>query len=156
MNIGERAEELIHIKLDLKNGHGLFKLYVVSTGAIDRLRDEFKNEIEVDFVFLITIGVKEGSELYDVWMTDKTHNLEFAILEALILENLLDGNLLFLLGHVEKASGKDDAKGAIAYDLAIGILNLLCLTRLSIASDDLDYFVWVVREADAIDRSGHL
>jgi hypothetical protein len=101
-------------------------------------------------------------------MTDKTHNLEFAILlaherdgdnnqgrcetdlEALILENLLDGNLLFLLGHVEKASGKDDAKGAIAYDLAIGILNLLCLTRLSIASDDLDYFVWVVWVAGGV------
>lgn len=60
VNIGERAEELIHIKLDLKNGHGLFKLYVVSTGAIDRLRDEFKNEIEVDFVFLFA-GVNRQS-----------------------------------------------------------------------------------------------
>jgi hypothetical protein len=66
MNIGERAEELIHIKLDLKNGHGLFKLYVVSTGAIDRLRDEFKNEIEVDFVFLLAgviIGRSNDREL---------------------------------------------------------------------------------------------
>jgi hypothetical protein len=143
-------------------------------------------------------------------MADKTHDLEFAVLaadepvadnnqrqcetylEAFILENLLDRNLLFFLGHVEKASGEDDAKGAIAYDLAIGILNLLCLTRLSIASDDLYYFIWVVwvaggarytrgpmgnmrgvevvreqqstlesergltREADAIDRRGHL
>lgn len=100
-------------------------------------------------------------------MADETHDLELTILgtdrsavwflgwrwmikgqraylEAFILENLLDGNLLFFLGHVEETSGKDDTKRAIANDLAVGILDLLCLARLAIASDDLYYFIWVV------------
>ena len=65
-------------------------------------------------------------------------------LEALILENLLDSNVLFVLGHVEETSGKYDAKGAIAYDFAVCVRDLLLVAGLSVGSDDLDYPCGVV------------
>lgn len=62
-----------------------------------------------------------------------------ANLKALVLEDLLDSNLLFVLGHVEEAGGKYDAKGAIANDLAVCVRNLLLFARLAVRGDDLDY-----------------
>jgi hypothetical protein len=60
-------------------------------------------------------------------------------LEALVLENLLDSNLLFVLGHVEETGGKYDAKGAIANDLAVCVRDLLLFAGLAVGGDDLDY-----------------
>lgn len=45
-------------------------------------------------------------------------------LESLVLEYFLDGYFLFLLGHVEEASGKDDSKRAIANDFTVCVLDL--------------------------------
>lgn len=44
---------MVHVKLDLKNWHWLFKLDIVSAGTIDSLRDVFKDEVEIHLVFLI-------------------------------------------------------------------------------------------------------
>ena len=62
-----------------------------------------------------------------------------ANLEAFVLEDLLDSNILFVLGHVEETGSKYDAKGAIANDLAVCIRDLLLVAGLSVRSDDLDY-----------------
>jgi hypothetical protein len=60
-------------------------------------------------------------------------------LKALILENLLDSNILFLLGYIEETGGKYDAKRAIANDLAVCVRDLLLFARLAVGSDNLDY-----------------
>jgi hypothetical protein len=60
-------------------------------------------------------------------------------LEALVLENFLDSDVLILLGYVEEAGGEYDAEGAIANDLAVCVRDLLLFTRLAVGSDDLDY-----------------
>ena len=60
-------------------------------------------------------------------------------LEALILEDLLDCNILIVLGHVEEAGSKYDAKGAIANDFAVCVRDLLLLAGFAVGSDDLDY-----------------
>ena len=60
-------------------------------------------------------------------------------LEAFILKDLLDSNFVFLLGYVEEAGGKYDAKGAIANDLAVCVRDLLLFAGLAVGSDDLDY-----------------
>jgi hypothetical protein len=44
---------LVHVKLDLKNWHWLFKLDIMSAGTIDSLGDVFKDEVEIHLVFLI-------------------------------------------------------------------------------------------------------
>lgn len=155
VNVRERAEKLIHVKLDLEDWHWLFELDIMSAGAIYGLGDKLEDEIEVYFVFLFTIRIKEGSEFDDVWMADETHDLELTVLETFVLEYFLDCYLLLFLGHVEKASGEDDAKGAIANDFTVCILDFFWFSSFAVRSDDLDYPRRVVREFDTVDGSGH-
>jgi hypothetical protein len=68
-----------------------------------------------------------------------TEGSKEANLKAFVLEDLLDSNLLFVLGHVEEAGGKYDAKGAIADDLAVCVRDLLLFAGLAVRSNDLDY-----------------
>ena len=73
------------------------------------------------------------------WRACQEGSSETTNLEALILEDLLDSNILIVLGHVEEAGSKYDAKGAIAYNLAVCVRDLLLFAGLSVGSDDLDY-----------------
>lgn len=52
MNVRKRAEELVDVELDFEDGHDGLHLVEVARGTIDGLGDEFKYEVEVDFVFL--------------------------------------------------------------------------------------------------------
>lgn len=52
MDVGERAQKLIHVEFDLQHGHGLFQLGVMTTGSVNRFRDVFKYEVEVHFILL--------------------------------------------------------------------------------------------------------
>lgn len=54
MDIREGAQELVHVQLDLKHGHGLFEFSIVTTGAVNSFWDIFEHEIEVNFVLLRT------------------------------------------------------------------------------------------------------
>lgn len=60
MNVRERAEKLIHVKLDLKNRHWLFKLNIVSARAIDSLRDKLEDEVQVHFILLLVRNQSES------------------------------------------------------------------------------------------------
>lgn len=71
-------------------------------------------------------------------------------LETLVLKDFFDSNLLLLLWDVEETGGEDDAKGAIANDLAVRVLDLLWLARLAIRGYDLYDFVWVIWVADGV------
>jgi hypothetical protein len=50
--VGEGAEELVNVELDLEDGHDSLHLVKVSGGAVDGLGHEFEDEVEVDFIFL--------------------------------------------------------------------------------------------------------
>lgn len=52
MNIGKRAEELINVQLNFKDGHRGFHLVEIARYAIDSLGHEFEDEIQIYFVFL--------------------------------------------------------------------------------------------------------
>lgn len=52
MDVGERAEELVDVKLHFEDGHYRLHLVEVARGAVHGLRDVLKHEVEVDFVFL--------------------------------------------------------------------------------------------------------
>jgi hypothetical protein len=52
VNVCESAEELVDVKLDFEDWHGRLHLVEISRGPVDRLRDVFLYEVEVDFILL--------------------------------------------------------------------------------------------------------
>jgi hypothetical protein len=141
VDVGERTEELIDVELDFKDGHHSLHLVEVARCAIDGLGDEFKHEVEVDFVLLwlkrlatrvtqmrmladtypLAIVVEEGLELDNVWMSDDTHDLQFAVLLR------VSQCVLAAWGHMRQRTLK----------------RLSCKTRLMAASSPLgDSLVW--------------
>lgn len=52
VDVGQGAEELIHVQLDELWRHVLLELDVVTQGAVDGLRDILHHEVQVDLVFL--------------------------------------------------------------------------------------------------------
>jgi hypothetical protein len=100
VDVGEGAEELVDVQLDLEGRHDRLDLIEVARGAVHRLGDEFEDQVEVDFVLLgvlielalfvnreechsahaFTVAVVKGLELDNVWVAHDAHNLEFSIL----------------------------------------------------------------------------
>jgi hypothetical protein len=52
MDVGQRAEQLVDVQLDLEHGHDGLELAEVSRGAIDGFRDVFQDQVQVDLVSL--------------------------------------------------------------------------------------------------------
>lgn len=52
VDVCERAQELVHIELDLQHRHRLFKLDIMTRCAINSFWDVFKDEVQVDLIFL--------------------------------------------------------------------------------------------------------
>lgn len=52
MDVREGSEELIDEKLDLEDGHDGLHFVEEAGGAVNSLRDEFENEVEVNLIFL--------------------------------------------------------------------------------------------------------
>lgn len=68
-------------------------------------------------------------------------------LEPLVLQHFFDGDVL--IGRCPKAafdetSLEDDAKGAIANDLAVGVGDLAGLAALAVGRDDLDELLRII------------
>lgn len=53
VNVGQGAEELVDVKLNLQHRHGCLHLVEVSRRPVDGLRDVFEDKVEVHFIFLI-------------------------------------------------------------------------------------------------------
>lgn len=56
VDVCEGSEQLIDEKLDLEDRHDGLHLVEVAGGAVNSLRDEFENEVEVDLIFLQPTG----------------------------------------------------------------------------------------------------
>lgn len=55
VNVGQGAEELVNVKLDLQHRHGSLRLVEVSRRPVDGFGNEFENKVEVHFIFLSTV-----------------------------------------------------------------------------------------------------
>lgn len=64
-------------------------------------------------------------------------------LEPLILQNLLDRDVL-VAGLIEESGLEDDTEGAISYDLAVGIGEVLLVASLAIRGDDFDDLAGII------------
>lgn len=139
---------MIHVELDLEHWHGLLEFGVVATRAIYSFGDIFEHKVEVHFIFLVTIGIKVCFQIDDVWMGNKAHDLQFSVLEPLVLQDLLDGNIVTGFCFRDELCLEDDTEGAVSDDFAVCIGNVHCVTRLSFGGDDFDNLPGVV---DGID-----
>ena len=64
-------------------------------------------------------------------------------LEPLVLQDLLDGNV-WVAGLVEESCLEDDTEGAVSYDLAIRIGEVLLIPALAVGGDNLDDLAGII------------
>lgn len=100
VDVGERAEKLVDVELDLENGHDGLHLVEIARSPVNGFRHELEYEVEVNFVFLwltwlvpsidhlrvladtypLAVVVEEGLEFDDVGMSDNAHDLQLTVL----------------------------------------------------------------------------
>jgi hypothetical protein len=121
MDVGERPEDLIHVQLDIEHGHRLLKLCVIARGAIDRLWDEFEQQIQKDLVLLVAVGIEIVLERNHVGVVYQTHYLQLSILKALVLQHLFDGDRR--VAAFQQFRLEHDAKRSIADNFVTSVRN---------------------------------
>lgn len=112
VDIGEGAEGLVCIELDQDYRHLLLHLVVVLEDAIDSFWHIVHHNIQIDLILLVTLSVERMLQLNDIGVRQLLHDLQFTILVALVLVNLLDSDLLTVRALSRRL--ENDAKGAIA------------------------------------------
>lgn len=112
MDVGQRPEELVDVKLDLEHRHRSLEFVEVARCAVHRLGDILEDEVEIDFIFLlrgnrghgqptgmrgrkddraghpgdtypVAVGVVKGFEFDNVRMAHNPHDLQLTVLERL-------------------------------------------------------------------------
>ena len=83
---------LVDIQLDKEGGHALPILAVVLADAVHCLRHKLQHQVEEDLVLLCG-GVEAVLELHHIAVVHHLHDLELSVLEALVLQHLLDCHL---------------------------------------------------------------
>ena len=107
----------------------------MARGAVDGFGDVFQDEVEEDLVAPVAAGVEKGLELDDVGVLHLAHDLQLAVLKALVLEDALDGGIL---ARADQLGLEDDAEGAIAHDLALCIREVPLLAGRTVVHSFLD------------------
>lgn len=96
MDIDQRTEDLIGVKLDEEKWHVLSCSDIVSGGAIDCLGHIFENKAEIDFIplprlniafekmtNLLAVIVEVILELNDIRMFNQAHDLQLTVLNKI-------------------------------------------------------------------------
>jgi hypothetical protein len=83
---------LVGVQLDEDDGHALVVLGVGLADAVDGVRHVLQHQVQVRLV-LLRVAVEVVLELDDVGVVQQLHDLQLAVLEALVLQHLLDGHL---------------------------------------------------------------
>ena len=83
---------LVDVQLDKEGGHALPILAVVLADAVHCLRHKLQHQVEEDLVLLCG-GVKAVLELHHIAVVHHLHDLQLSVLEALVLQHLLDCHL---------------------------------------------------------------
>ena len=94
MNVSQSPETLICIKFHQDHWHFFFAFVVVLQNTEDRLLYVIHDNIEINLVLLITLGIESMLELDHIWMEEFFHNLKLSVFVPLVLVNLFDGNFL--------------------------------------------------------------
>ena len=98
VNIRKGAEHLVGIEFDEENGDRLLHAVVVLHDAVNCLRNEVHDDVEVEFLFLtnkfrvhlIALGEEGVSHFDDGRVVELLHYLELSVLVSLILEHFLN------------------------------------------------------------------
>mmetsp|Transcript_28366 Transcript_28366/g.66590 ORF Transcript_28366/g.66590 Transcript_28366/m.66590 type:complete len:238 (+) Transcript_28366:1487-2200(+) len=91
------------------------------TYGVDGLLDVFEDEVEIELVGFFALRVEAVLQPHDVGMRvldELPHDLQLPVLEALVLQDLLDGDDL---PRLDDGRLEDDAEGAVADDPLGGV-----------------------------------
>ena len=83
---------------------------------------------QVDLVLLLAGGVEEVHQLDDIAVLQASHDLQFAVLEALVLQHFLDGDHL---AGLHKLGLVNHSKAAVPNHLRGNVVMKLCTQFLS-------------------------
>ena len=92
VDVGEGAETLVGVQFDEEYGHGLLHFIVVLENAIDCLRDVVHDDVQVDLILFVSLGVKGMLECDHIRVLQFFHDLQLSILVPLVLVDLLNRN----------------------------------------------------------------
>lgn len=98
MNVSQGSEHLVSVEFDEELRDALLHLDIVSHHSVNSLRNVIHDYIEIDFVLLVSSGVKGMLHLDDVGVEQLFHDLQFSVLIPLVLIHLFDGHSLSSLG----------------------------------------------------------
>ncbi|KAI3487957.1 hypothetical protein L1887_48040 [Cichorium endivia] len=152
-------QQVLRLDVAVADADGV-DLGVVARGTVDGLWDVLEDEVEEDLVLLVAVGVEEGLEVDDVGVLDDAHDLELAVLEALVLKNLFDGDLIAVFAGAFGGVGargrhefclEDDTEASVADDLAVGVGDFSLLGGLAVRGKDLDHLVGVIERCETRD-----
>ena len=111
VNVSEGPERLVSVQFDQDHWYLLLHLVVVLEDSEHSLRHVVHHNVQVDFIWLITLSIERMLERDHVGVIELLHDLQLSVLVSLVLVHLLDGYSLtvFIHGGLE-----DDSEGAIA------------------------------------------
>lgn len=100
VDVGNGAEQLVRVQLRQQGRHLLLHLVVGLHHFVHCVRNEIHHHVQVDLVLLISISVEVLAQFNAVLVVEDLHDLEFSVLELLVLERLLYRHYLSRLRHL--------------------------------------------------------
>ena len=94
MNISESFKWLISIQSNIFERNLFFHFIVMFENSENSLRNIIHNNIQINLIFFITLGIKCMLKCNYIWVKKFFHYLEFSIFVSFILINFFDCNLL--------------------------------------------------------------
>ena len=96
----------------------MLHLEVLLHHTVGRIRNEVHDNVQVDFVWLVTISVEGLAHLDAIGVMQHLEDLQLSVLVALVLEDLFDGDCLASLSD---RRFEDNTEGAIS-DNFLGVV----------------------------------
>ena len=90
VDVGDRAQQLVRVELHQQVWHHLLHLEVLFHDAVGGIRNVVHNDVEVDLIWLVPIGVKRLAHFDAVRVVEHFQNLELSVFVALVLKDFLD------------------------------------------------------------------
>lgn len=136
----------------------------MTRSTVDGLWNVLEDKVEEDFVLLVTVRVEESLEVDHVGVLDDPHDLKLTVLEAFILQDLLDGNFIALFAGALGGFGcswcyefclENNTETSVSDDFAVGVGNFSLLGGLAVRGKHLDHLVGIIEGYD-VKKSGQV
>ncbi len=95
----------------------MFHLHILLHYTVQSIRNKVHDYIQVDFIWLLSIGIEELAHLDTVRMVQGLQDFKFTVLVSFVLENFLDS---YCLSSLSDSRLKYDTKRTISH-------NFLCV-----------------------------